>query len=55
MKFTINKGVNPLGETIPVERRGTIIDNRTKEQKDASYDLTLKSPRVMGKKKEKSK
>ena len=50
MKFVLNKGVNPDSETVPMERRGKIIDNRTQAQKDAAYELTLKSPRVMGKK-----
>ena len=50
MKFTLNKGVHPEGDIIPMERRGKISDNRNQAEKNADFEMSLKSPRVKGKK-----
>lgn len=49
MKFTPNRGVHPAGDTVPTEKRGTILPS-TKEASEARFAMSLKSPRVMGKK-----
>jgi hypothetical protein len=49
MKFTPNKGINPDGDIIPSEKRGTILPS-TKEADELRRTLAQNSPRMMGKK-----
>lgn len=49
MKFVLNKGINTNGDIIPMEKRGVILAS-TKEASEARYQMSLKSPRMMGKK-----
>ena len=49
MKFTPNKGINPDGNIIPMDKRGTILAS-TKEADELRRTLAQTCPRIMGKK-----
>lgn len=53
MKFTPNKGIHPNRDIVPTDKRGVILPT-TKEADEARRALAQNSPRMMGKKKEKS-
>jgi len=49
MNFTPNSGIHKTGDIVPIDRRGVILPSN-KEADEKRYALSLKSPRMMGKK-----
>jgi hypothetical protein len=54
MKFTLNAGVHPEGDIVPLEKRGTILPS-TKEATELRQKLMATCPRLAGKKLKKAK